>query len=46
MDDVAIKDDAGVGQGWPFQIYKTLKEFGVAQISYVTHARHPQQIEQ
>jgi sulfopyruvate decarboxylase alpha subunit len=45
MDDVAIKDDAGVGQSWPFQIYKTLKEFGVAQISYVPDAGHSQLIE-
>jgi len=45
MDDVAINQDAGVGQGWPFQIYKTLKEFGVAQISYVPDAGHAQLIE-
>ena len=45
MDDVAIKDDAGVGQSWPFQIYKTLKEFGVAQVSYVPDAGHAELIE-
>ena len=45
MDDVAIKDDARVGQSWPFQIYKTLKEFGVAQISYVPDAGHSRLIE-
>jgi hypothetical protein len=45
MDDVAMKDDARVGQGWPFQIYKMLKEFGVAQISYVPDAGHSQLIE-
>jgi sulfopyruvate decarboxylase alpha subunit len=45
MDDVAIKDEARIGQGWPFQIYKTLKGFGVAQISYVPDAGHAQLIE-
>src|SRR5450432_3836015 len=45
MDDVAIKDDARVGHGWPFQIYKTLKEFGVAQVSYVPDAGHAELIE-
>src|SRR6266852_3585507 len=44
MDDVAIKDEASTGQGWPFQIYKTLKEFGVAQISYVPDAGHSELI--
>src|SRR5258707_843056 len=45
MDDVAIKHDASVGHSWPFQIYKTLKEFGVAQISYVPDAGHAELIE-
>jgi sulfopyruvate decarboxylase alpha subunit len=45
MDDAAIKDDAKAGQRWPFHIYRTLKEFGVAQISYVPDAGHSQLIE-
>src|ERR1700686_4479925 len=45
MDDVAIKDDARTGYGWTCQIYKTLKEFGVAQISYVPDAGHARLIE-
>jgi len=45
MDDVAIRDSAKTGQGWPFQIYKTLKEFGVSQISYVPDAGHSRLIE-
>src|ERR1700730_16822064 len=45
MDDVAIKDEASIGHSWPFQIYKTLKEFGVAQISYVPDAGHARLIE-
>jgi len=45
MDDVAIRDSAKTGLGWPFQIYKTLKEFGVSQICYVPDAGHSQLIE-
>src|SRR6266851_1809614 len=45
MDDAAIKDDAKAGQRWPFHIYRTLKEFGVAQISYVPDAGHSRLIE-
>jgi sulfopyruvate decarboxylase alpha subunit len=45
MDDVAIKHDARIGHRWPFRIYKTLKEFGVAQISYVPDAGHAELIE-
>ena len=45
MDDVAIKHEASIGHSWPFQIYQTLKEFGVAQISYVPDAGHAQLIE-
>ena len=48
MDDVAIrddaKDDANTGQSWPFQIYRTLKGFGISQISYVPDAGHSQLI--
>jgi sulfopyruvate decarboxylase alpha subunit len=44
MDAVAIKDDAkqdaDAGPGWPLQIYKTLKAFGVSQICYVPDAGH------
>ena len=45
MDDVAIKDDTKSGPSWPFQIYKTLKGFGVSQVSYVPDAGHSQLIE-
>jgi sulfopyruvate decarboxylase alpha subunit len=45
MDDVAIKHDASIGHSWPFQIYKTLKKFGVMQISYVPDAGHAELIE-
>ena len=45
MNDIAIKDDAEARQGWPFVIYKTLKAFGVSQISYVPDAGHSRLIE-
>jgi sulfopyruvate decarboxylase alpha subunit len=45
MDQVAIKDDAKAAQSWPFLIHKTLKGFGVSQISYVPDAGHSQLIE-
>jgi sulfopyruvate decarboxylase alpha subunit len=45
MDDVAIRNDAKTGPGWPFHIYRTLKEFGVSQISYVPDAGHSRLIE-
>jgi sulfopyruvate decarboxylase alpha subunit len=45
MNHVAIKDDAKAGRGWPLQIYKTLKDYGVSQISYVPDAGHSQLIE-
>jgi len=45
MDDVAIRNDTGIGRSWPIQIYKTLKEFGVSQISYVPDAGHSRLIE-
>ena len=45
MDDVAIADDSQTGQGWPLQIYKTLKNHGVSQICYVPDAGHSRLIE-
>jgi sulfopyruvate decarboxylase alpha subunit len=45
MDDIAIRDDVTTDQGWPFDIYKTLKAFGVSQISYVPDAGHSRLIE-
>ena len=44
MNDAAVsddaKDDTQAGQSWPLQIYKTLKHFKVAQMSYVPDAGH------
>ena len=45
MDDVVIGNDAKAGLDWPLQIYKTLTEFGVSQISYVPDAGHSRLIE-
>jgi sulfopyruvate decarboxylase alpha subunit len=45
MDDIAIREDVATDQGWPFDIYKTLKAFGVSQISYVPDAGHSRLIE-
>ena len=38
MDQIAIRDETKADPGWPFQIYRTLKAFGVSQISYVPDA--------
>src|SRR5438105_3656777 len=45
MDDVAVRDEIATGQSWPVQIYRTLKAFGVSQVSYVPDAGHSQLIE-
>ena len=45
MVGIAIREDVTTDQGWPFDIYKTLKAFGVSQISYVPDAGHSQLIE-
>lgn len=45
VDAVAIKHETETGPSWPFQIYKTLKAYGVSQISYVPDAGHSRLIE-
>ena len=45
MVGIAIREDVTTDQGWPFDIYKTLKAFGVSQISYVPDAGHSRLIE-
>jgi sulfopyruvate decarboxylase alpha subunit len=50
MHDIAIKEKPGAnqpggGQDWPVEIYKTLKQFGVSQVSYVPDAGHSRLIE-
>jgi sulfopyruvate decarboxylase alpha subunit len=45
MVGIAIREDVTTDQGWPFDIYKTLKAFGVSQISYVPDAGHARLIE-
>src|ERR1700742_661689 len=44
--DIAAKGDAATSQqDWPLALYRTLKSFGVAQISYVPDAGHSRLIE-
>ncbi len=41
MDQIAVHQDSATSQDWPVAIYRTLKEFGVAQLSYVPDADIP-----
>ena len=45
MGIAAVREEVETEQGWPVQIYKTLKAFGVSQISYVPDAGHSRLIE-
>jgi sulfopyruvate decarboxylase alpha subunit len=50
MDDSATtergtKEDHGSSPDWPLDIYRTLKAFGVSQVSYVPDAGHSRLIE-
>src|SRR5882724_13676260 len=45
MDIAIVRDEVATDQNWPVQIYKTLKAYGVAQISYVPDAGHSRLIE-
>ena len=45
MDIAVVRDKVATDQSWPIQIYKTLKAFGVSQISYVPDAGHSRLIE-
>ena len=45
MDDIIARNEVETGQNWPAQIYKTLKAYGVSQISYVPDAGHSRLIE-
>jgi sulfopyruvate decarboxylase alpha subunit len=45
MDQIAIRDETKADPSWPFHIYRTLKAFGVSQISYVPDAGHARLIE-
>ncbi|KWV52913.1 phosphonopyruvate decarboxylase [Bradyrhizobium macuxiense] len=40
MDQIAAHQDNATGRDWPVAIYRTLKDFGVAQLSYVPDAGH------
>lgn len=40
MDQIAVHQDSATSQDWPVAIYRTLKSFGVAQVSYVPDAGH------
>lgn len=40
MDQIAIHQDSATSTDWPVAIYRTLKDFGVAQVSYVPDAGH------
>ena len=40
MDQIAVHQDHATSQDWPVAIYRTLKDFGVAQVSYVPDAGH------
>ncbi|WP_213769385.1 thiamine pyrophosphate-binding protein [Bradyrhizobium sp. dw_78] len=43
--DIAARDQLATSQDWPLAIYRTLKSFGVSQISYVPDAGHSRLIE-
>ena len=45
MDIAIVRDEVATDQSWPVQIYKTLKAFGISQISYVPDAGHSRLIE-
>ena len=50
MDDSAtteraIKEELTTGPNWPLEIHRTLKAFGISQISYVPDAGHSRLIE-
>ena len=45
MDIAIARDEVGTSENWPAQIYKTLKAYGVSQISYVPDAGHSRLIE-
>ena len=45
MDDVAVRDEVATDQSWPVQIFRTLKAYGISQISYVPDAGHSRLIE-
>src|SRR6201996_3427629 len=45
MNQPATKQDLTPAQDWPSDIYRVLKSFGVAQISYVPDAGHSRLIE-
>ena len=40
MDQIAAHQDSATSQDWPVAIYRTLKDFGVTQVSYVPDAGH------
>ncbi|MGY4195093.1 MULTISPECIES: thiamine pyrophosphate-binding protein [unclassified Bradyrhizobium] len=40
MDQIAVHQDSATSRDWPVAIYRTLKSFGVAQVSYVPDAGH------
>ena len=40
MDQIAVHQDSATSRDWPVAIYRTLKEFGVAQLCYVPDAGH------
>ena len=45
MDTAVVGEEVGTSQNWPVQIYKTLKAYGVSQVSYVPDAGHSRLIE-
>src|SRR5207247_3906582 len=45
MDIAVVRDEVATDQSWPAQIYRTLKAFGVSQVSYVPDAGHSRLIE-
>jgi len=40
MDQIALHQDSTTSRDWPVAIYRTLKDFGVAQVCYVPDAGH------
>jgi sulfopyruvate decarboxylase alpha subunit len=45
MDEIAVRNEVATDHSWPAQIYKTLKAYGVSQVSYVPDAGHSRLIE-
>jgi sulfopyruvate decarboxylase alpha subunit len=45
MNIAATTDDIASRQDWPIAIYRTLKDYGVSQVSYVPDAGHSRLIE-